>query len=87
MATMNVNLTDEMAEFVEHELKTGDYVSASEVVREALRMLRREKELESAKMEILRREIDVGRGQAERGEFSERSVMDIADGVLRERGA
>jgi antitoxin ParD1/3/4 len=83
---MNVSLTEEMAEFVESELATGDYASASEVVRDALRMLRREKEIERIKTEILRREIDVGLAQAERGEFSDRSVADIARDVLRERG-
>jgi antitoxin ParD1/3/4 len=87
MGKINVNLTDEMAAFVEGEVAKGGYSSASDVVREALDMLRREKETETAKMEILRREIDAGFIQAERHEFSERGVMDIAADVLRERGA
>ena len=33
---MNVNLTQEMADFVSSELASGDYASASELVREAL---------------------------------------------------
>jgi antitoxin ParD1/3/4 len=86
MGTMKVNLTEEMAAFVEGEVAAGDYASASEVVREALDMLRREKEVESAKMDALRREIDAGLTQAERGEFSDRGVTEIADEVLRERG-
>jgi antitoxin ParD1/3/4 len=84
MPTMNVNLTPEMAEFVAGELATGDYASASELVRDALRMLRRDRDIEREKAEILRREIDVAVGQAERGEFSNRGVMDIASSVLRE---
>jgi antitoxin ParD1/3/4 len=83
MTTINVNLTDEMAAFVERELASGDYASASELVREGLRLLRREHEMEALKLEVLRREIDVGLAQAERGEFSERSAREIAGDVLR----
>ena len=43
MATMNVSLSDEFAAFVEGEIASGEYASASEVVRDGLRLLRREK--------------------------------------------
>jgi antitoxin ParD1/3/4 len=85
MPTMNVNLTPEMAEFVESELATGDYASASELVRDTLRLLRRDRDIESEKAEILRRAIDQAISQAERREFSQRSVSDIAESVLREK--
>lgn len=85
MITMNVNLTQEMADFVESELASGDYASASELVRDALRILRRDREIDSEKTEISRRAIDHAISQAERGEFSERSVMDIAESALREK--
>ena len=84
MPTMNVNLTREMTEFVASELASGDYASASELVREALRSLRRDREFENQKLEILRRKLDLGIAQAERGEFSSRSVMEIAAAVLAE---
>ena len=84
MPTMNVNLTPEMAEFVQSELSTGDYASASELVRDALRTLRRDRELESQKLELLRQRIDIGLAQAEAGEFSSRSVDEIAASVLAE---
>jgi antitoxin ParD1/3/4 len=84
MPTMNINLTPEMVEFVAGEVATGDYASASELVRDALRMLRRDRDIEREKAGILRREIDLAVAQAERGEFSNRSVMDIALSVLRE---
>jgi antitoxin ParD1/3/4 len=85
MPTMNVNLTQEMADFVESQLASGDYVTASELVRDALRILRRDREIESEKTEILRRAIDQAVLQAERGEFSGRSVTEIAESVLREK--
>lgn len=85
MPTMNVNLTPEMAEFVRDELASGDYASASELVRDALRALRRDREFESQKLEILRRRLDIGIAQAEASEFSSLSIMDIAAGVLAEK--
>jgi antitoxin ParD1/3/4 len=84
LPTMNVNLTREMTEFVASELASGDYASASELVREALRSLRRDRESENQKLEILRRKLDLSIAQAERGEFSSRSVMEIAAAVLAE---
>lgn len=87
MPTMNVSLTAEMVEFVENEVSNGDYVSASEVVRDALRVMRHEKELEAAKVRLLRAELDHGIEQAELGEFSERSVDEIVQSVLSRRNA
>ncbi len=84
MPTMNVDLTPEMAEFVAGEVATGDYASASELVRDALRMLRRDRDIEREKAGILRREIELAVTQAERGEFPSRGVMEIALSMLRE---
>lgn len=38
--SMNVSITDSLEEFVQSQVKTGLYSSASEVVRAALRLLR-----------------------------------------------
>jgi antitoxin ParD1/3/4 len=82
MPTMNVSLTSEFLEFVEQEVARGDYASASEVVRDSLRLLRREKAADAEKLAILRREIQIGVDEADRGAFSERSVSDIARDVI-----
>jgi antitoxin ParD1/3/4 len=79
LPTMNVNLTRELTDFVSREVASGDYASASELVGEALRSLRRDRELE-----ILRRKLDRGIAQAEWGEFSTRTVTEIAAAVLAE---
>lgn len=86
MPTMNVNLTPEMAEYVSSELASGDYASASELVREALRSLRRDRDLETQKLALLKQELEIGILEAERGEFSTRSVDDIAAAVRRTAG-
>jgi antitoxin ParD1/3/4 len=77
MATMNVSLSDEFAEFINREVASGEYSTASEVVRDALRLLRREKAAEQEKLAILRREIAIGLEDARTGRLSARSVMDI----------
>ena len=83
MPTMNVSLTEEIAKFVEDEVATGDYVSASEVVRDALRALKHDKDLETNKLRILREEVVKGIDDADSGRFSDRTVDDILQDVLR----
>ena len=86
MPTLNVNLTGSLADFVEAQIESGDYKSASEVVRDALRLLRDEHERAATKLEILRREIGKGVVEADKGQFSTRPAREIAAGVLRKRG-
>lgn len=78
MATMNVSLPAELAAFVEGEVASGDYGTASEVVREALRGLRRDKASREEKLVVLRREVGVGLAQAREGRLSGRSIAEIA---------
>jgi antitoxin ParD1/3/4 len=84
MATMNVSLPDDMAEFVSKEIAAGGYSSASEVVRDALRLLQHDKAAEQEKLAILRREVAIGLDAATSGRFSTRTVDEIADQVWRE---
>jgi antitoxin ParD1/3/4 len=81
MATMNVSLSEEFAEFVETQVASGAYASASEVVRDGLRLLRREQAAHDEKIEILRREIGIGIEQARQGRFSKRSIAEICDQI------
>jgi len=68
---MNVSLTPELEEFVRKKVESGMYLSASEVVREALRLLGEHDRLRQARLEELRKEIAVGIAQADRGELVE----------------
>jgi antitoxin ParD1/3/4 len=52
----------ELKQFVEQELASGKYHSLDEVIADGLRLLR------ERKLHELRREIDVGLGELERGE-------------------
>ncbi len=78
MATMNVSLSDEFVDFVNGEVASGEYATASEVVRDALRLLRRQKAAYEEKLAILRREIQIGLDDVHAGRISTRTATDIA---------
>ena len=57
---MNVNLTPQLEDLVRAKVSSGMYTSASEVVREALRLMQEQDQLREAKLEELRRDIRRG---------------------------
>lgn len=57
---MNVSLTPELDKFVMSKVESGEYASASEVIRDGLRMLRAAEQAHQAKLEALREEIRKG---------------------------
>lgn len=82
MPTMNISLTAELAGFVEHEVRTGRYASASELVRESLRLLEYEKAVEAEKLAILRAAVQDGLDDMAAGRLSDLTVEEIAREVL-----
>lgn len=58
--TMNINLTPQLEELVRQKVASGLYNSASEVVREALRLMGKQDELRAVKLERLRKDIREG---------------------------
>ena len=65
--TLNVSLTPDLSRFVENRIRSGKYQSASEVVREALRLLEGRDQTTPASIEELKKEIQVGLAQLRRG--------------------
>ncbi|MBD2179526.1 type II toxin-antitoxin system ParD family antitoxin [Aerosakkonema funiforme] len=65
---MNVSLTPELEKFVQEKVKSGRYLSASEVVREALRLLQEQDQIRQLRLEKLRKELMMGIEQLDRGE-------------------
>jgi antitoxin ParD1/3/4 len=57
---MNVNLTPELEKLINEKVMSGLYNSASEVVRDALRLLREQDELRRIRQDELRKEIRRG---------------------------
>ena len=73
---MNVSVGQEFEEYVRAKVESGDYASASEVVRDGLRLLREKEQLFEARLQSLRGEIQKGIDQIERGEARDgESVM------------
>lgn len=66
---MNVSLTPELEKFVAAKVKSGRYTSASEVVREALRLLEREEKSRKEQIEEFNRELQKRIDSIERGEY------------------
>lgn len=67
---MNVSLTDQLSRFVNRHVASGRYQSASEVIREALRLLQERDDTRSATaLRDVKRKIRVGLDQARRGEL------------------
>lgn len=72
---MNVSLTPELEQLIHNKVATGLYLSASEVVREALRLLEERDRLQALRFEEVRKEIQVGIEQADRGEVAPLDVQ------------
>tara|TARA_B100000315_G_C14452135_1_gene529640 strand:- start:451 stop:711 length:261 start_codon:yes stop_codon:yes gene_type:complete len=66
---MNVSLTTELERFIAEKVKSGMYQSASEVVREGLRLLRQNDQLRAERLKNLRQDIQIGLDQLDSGEI------------------
>lgn len=66
---MNVSVGKEFEDYVQRKVVSGDYASASEVVRDGLRLLKEKDLLLEARLQALRGEIQQGVDQAEAGDL------------------
>jgi antitoxin ParD1/3/4 len=64
---MNISLTPELEQFVQDKVSSGMYTSASEVVRESLRLLHTYDDLQTQRIKQLNQAIDVGLQQLSNG--------------------
>jgi antitoxin ParD1/3/4 len=89
--TRNINLTEHLDHFVQRQVASGRYSNASEIVREALRLLEEHEQVRKAKLEALRQaakqgfnEIDQGKGIALKGKKSiNQFIADVETEVRR----
>jgi antitoxin ParD1/3/4 len=66
--TLNISLTPELEGFINTRVASGRYQSASEVVREGLRLLQEKEDERRAALDEVRRKIKIGLDQIKRGE-------------------
>jgi antitoxin ParD1/3/4 len=76
---MNISLTAELEQLVHDKVKTGMYQTASEVIREGLRLLRER----DHRVEALRRDVRAGFEAIEKGEFTEFDANGIKELAAR----
>lgn len=81
---MNISITPELEELIDKKVKTGMYNSASEVVREGLRLLKEQDELKELRLKELKKDIQKGYESAAGG-ATEWNV-DQFKGKVRARG-
>ena len=65
---MNVSLTPELERLVNDKVASGLYTSASEVIREALRLFKEHDEIRLLSLQELRRDIAAGLDQLDHGQ-------------------
>jgi antitoxin ParD1/3/4 len=75
---MNISLTPHLEEMIRQKIASGSYNSASEVVREALRLLEQEDQLRSLKMQKLRHDIREGLDSGPSTVFDPKEIKRIA---------
>ena len=89
MPTRNINLTEHLDGFIERQVASGRYSNASEIVRDALRLLETEEQERSARLKALRQaakqgfdEIDQGHGIVLKGKKAiHQFIADLETGV------
>ena len=82
---MNVHLTPELEQMVQEKVKSGRYNSASEVVREALRLMEQRDEVVELQKDEMRRKIQEGWDALQRGEkLDGEAVFDRIEKELEE---
>ena len=87
MPTRNVNLTEHFDRLIETGISSGRFSNASEVVREALRLLEQREQEDQARLEWLRGAAKEGFDAFDRGDYitvrSEKQIDDFL-GQIRE---
>src|SRR5665213_1492453 len=85
-STLNVSLTPELDEFVRDRVDTGRYQTASEVVREGLRLLELQERDRDEAYAALKSKLNRGAAQAEAGEVVDgEEFIDNLIAKLRQR--
>ncbi len=68
---MEIVLSRDLEELLASEVESGRYLNAGEVVRDALRLFKRWSEARERELDTVRRELQVGIDELERGEYTE----------------
>ena len=84
---MNISLTPELERMVQERVQSGLYNNASEVIREALRLLVKQDRRDETYEEYLKREIQIGLDALAEGRVYDYDFEDIKQELARRRSA
>ena len=94
MPTRNINLTEHFDHFVQRQVSSGRYSNASEIVREALRLLEEQEQERQVKLKALRQaakhgfnEIDQGKGIVLKGKKAVKQFISEIEAEVRSKAA
>ncbi|MDF5720149.1 MAG: type II toxin-antitoxin system ParD family antitoxin [Rhizonema sp. PD37] len=65
---MNISITPDLEQFIQNQLESGKYTSASEVIQAALRIFVQQQDIYQGRFEELQKEIMIGIEASRRGE-------------------
>jgi antitoxin ParD1/3/4 len=86
--SLNVSLTPELEKFVETRVSSGRYQTASEVIREGLRLLEEQERQRDVALDALKQKLSRASAQADRREFVDaEAVLKKIDARRRKRQA
>lgn len=77
----SVELTEDLREFVDEQLRSGRYANATEVLRDAFCVLRQRQE----RLDSLRAALQTGIAQLDRGDFVEGTPEELTRGLRAAR--
>ncbi|MCE5230445.1 type II toxin-antitoxin system ParD family antitoxin [bacterium] len=81
---MNISLPPALEKFVQDKVSSGQFSTASEVVRDGLRLLQEQDVIRKMRLEELRREVQIGIDEIERGEgIVYNSIEEFAEDVKK----
>lgn len=78
---MNVSLTPMLEKLIQRKVKSGAYNNASEVVREALRLLEEQDKIKEMKLQQLKTELQRGLDQLNDNQYSTKTLQAIAKSI------
>lgn len=81
---MNITLGSEFERRIATKVKSGLYTSASEVIRDSLRLLFEKDLIREKQFEILRENVSLGFKQLEAGDSSEENIMELFQKVAED---
>jgi len=83
---MKLKLGDKFERFIDQKVRSGEYLSSEEVIRDALRLLQEKDQLRQLRVENLRREIEEGYRDVEAGRvstYTEQTLPQLLEKIQR----